>query len=422
MASAQAMTGRETWGSPGARALDSVVQETAEWCAAQYGTRVRALVLTGSVARGEATVITEGNRSRLLGDAEFLLVFHPGSPLPSTAEVQALQGRIQSALADRQIAAAVTLSASHPDYLAKLRPHIFAYELRTCGRVVFGDPGILGLIPSFPVSAIPLEDAWRLLSNRLVEQLELADELAAQNGAAQLDGHYRTVKLYLDMATSLLLFAGDYKPTYRERAERLSQLAAVEPPGAQWPFPLSEFSTKVATSTRLKLERSAADPTGAAGEPAATISWGEALSYARTLWRWELACLTRADPRLPDRELLRRWMRAQPLRQRLRGWLYVARRLGWRHSLRHWLRWAQHARYSSPRYCVYAAACELTFRLPSLARAAVPDPSTEPDWDEVRGWLPVTPAAPSLPRRAPWQGLAADIVWNYREFLVDTRS
>ncbi len=422
MASVQALSGRKAWESRGAGAVERVVQETTERCAVQYGTHVRALVLTGSVARGEATVIAQGDRSRLLGDAEFLLVFHPGAQLPSMAEVQALQRRIESALADRRIVAAVTLSASHPDYLAKLRPHIFAYELRSCARVLSGDPGILHLIPSFPASAIPLEDAWRLLSNRLVEQLELADELTAQSGAARLDGHYRTVKLYLDMATSLLLFARDYKPTYRERAERLSQLAASEQPGAQWPFPLSEFATKVATSTRLKLEGWATDSTGATAEAAATIIWGEALSYARTLWRWEVACLTGADPRLPDRELFRRWMRAQPLRQRLRGWLYVARRLGWRHSVRHCIRWARQARHSSPRYCVYAAACELAFRLPSLAPTAVRDPSTEPDWDEVRGWLPVSQVAPSVPRRAPWQGLAADIVWNYHEFLVDTRS
>lgn len=419
---AQPMTGPRTWEAPGAPALDLVVQETAERCAAQYGTRMRALVITGSAARGEATVIAEVDRSHLLGDAEFLLIFHPGSQLPSTAEVQALQGRIESALADRRIVAAVTLSASHPDYLAKLRPHIFAYELRTCGRVISGDPEILGLIPSFPASAIPLEDAWRLLSNRLVEQLELADELAAQSGAARFDGHYRTVKLYLDMATSLLLFACDYAPTYRERAERLSRLAEEEQPEAQWPFPLFEFAARVTTSTQLKLGRSAADRAEAAGEPAAAIIWDEALSYARALWRWELARLTGGDSRLPDQELLRRWMRAQPLRQRLRGWLYAARVIGWRDSLRHWTRWAQHARYSSPRYCVYAAACELAFRLPSLARPAVPDPWIEAEWDEVRGWLPVTQPAPSLHRRAPWQGLAADILWNYRKFLVDTRS
>ena len=62
----------------------AVSEKAAELCARDYGPSLRAVVLTGSLARDEATWVRDGAGRRLLGDAEFLLVFEQRVALPPT--------------------------------------------------------------------------------------------------------------------------------------------------------------------------------------------------------------------------------------------------------------------------------------------------------------------------------------------------
>lgn len=407
--------------SGSAQTAEVIRQETVRLCAERYRGRLRSVVLTGSLARDEATIIEEPGGRRLLGDAEFLLIFQEATELPAEHDIHELSHRIEeSLLAHSHLSAHITLSAGKARYLTTLHPHIFAFELRECGRVAWGDPLILSLIPSFHPSEIPLEDAWRLLSNRIVEQLDLVAEPAAGSLGESREARYRTLKLYLDMATSFLLFTGAYAPTYRQRAENLSQLARQDRSAERWPFALQDFAERVARSTRLKLGRGASTPSALIEDPDSTLlDWSEAVSYARRLWRWELARLARTDPTLDESALMGRWMQAQPLRERLWGWLYVARRTGWWRGWRLWPRWAKQGWRASPRYWIYSAASELVFRLPDVLRGTTG--RTPLPLEALEAALPVVGrAAAGTP--TPWRRLATDIMWNYRQFLVDTRS
>ena len=81
---------------------------------------------------------------------------------------------------------------------------------------------------------------------------------------------------------------------------------------------------------------------------------------------------------LPDRALLDALVAGRSAADRVRGWLHVVRRCGWHRSWRLWPRWVRLARRGSPRYLVYAAACQTLFsalRPPSLGTdTAVADP------------------------------------------------
>lgn len=133
---------------------------------------LRALVLTGSLAREEGTVTLDREHCRVQGDAEFLAVFADGARRPAASAMRATAAQIQAALRERRISCPITLSAVAEGYLRALRPAIFAYELRSCGRVVWGDPTVLRLIPELNARDVPMEDAWRLLCNRIIEQVE----------------------------------------------------------------------------------------------------------------------------------------------------------------------------------------------------------------------------------------------------------
>lgn len=398
-----------------------ICRETTECVAGAFADRLLALVLTGSLARDEATVISENGTTTMLGDAEFLLVFAEGAALPSPGFVEDLQRRIEGGLAQAGVSVSLELSPVPPDFLRKMAPHIFAYELRTCGQVVWGEPDILSLIPAFAAADIPLEDAFRLLCNRIIEVIDAAGEAdwRASNLSSAL--HYRTVKLYQDMATSYLLFAGCYEPAYRLRADRLARIAADRQPASDLPFQLADFSARVSACTRFKL---AGLPSGASSEtlcPASADFLSAAVADAHALWRWELARLIGVQGHRSDADLMIKWMRTLPFRARVRGWAHVLRKCGWHRSFRWWPRWLRLAMKSSPRYCVYAAASQLFFRVGGLSEALNAQEGLHGDLRSVRSWLPVERGASNHPSGA-WRQTMHDICWNYRTFLKDTRS
>ncbi len=388
-------------------AVSSVVVAT---CIRAFGERLRGIILTGSLARLEGTFVRDAAGWKALGDAEFFVVFEQRCALPGAAQTESVRQQAERTLVGEGVHCHIDLSPVHPGYLQRLQPHILAYELRECGQVVWGDAGLLSLIPQFPASALLREDAWRLLCNRMVEYLEVAADLLQPGRPLPAAVMYRTVKLYLDMATSLLVFAGEYEPTYGGRAARLRSLAAAPRPGMDLPFPLDAFAERVALCTAFKLREPGYREEDAAAFQAERF-WRDAIDYARRLWRWELCRLTGVEG-LSDRDLMREWMRRQPMHLRLRGWASILRRCGWAGSWRYWPRWIRLVALGTPRYCVYATAAELCF---GLREGQVGKPA---DWKELQSWLPLVDRDDMRPlgRRK----LCDEVATNYHRLLETT--
>lgn len=391
-----------------------VVRETVAVALEYFGLRLQAIILTGSAARGEATIVKVPGGWDFLGDCEFALMFKPGEKLARPYQVMQVQGEIARRLQRVGIACPLGLSPVHPRYLANLGPKIYSFELKQCGRVVWGDPGILALIPGCSARDIPREDAWRLVCNRMIEQLTAASEAPPRAPRLPSQFNYQTTKLALDLATSFLIFRGEYAPSYQERSARLLKLAEATPPMPTLPFALRPFADLVHRLTCWKI-------CPAREEPEIPASLGPTVwDYAGRLWNWELLQLI-DEPRGPSRSSpVHRWMQLQPLNQRLRGWASLARRCGFWEGFRHWPHWARLGRQASPRYWIYAAAGELFLQLPRLtedAERAVPNHSLE-TW---RDWLPLRPREESRPGIS-WRQLAREINWNYQQFLMGTIS
>src|SRR5882762_4987497 len=121
---------------------ETIGNQVARLCFQTHGESLRAVVLTGSLARDEATLVEEKKNWRLLGDAEFLVLFHTRAPLPREAAMGFLRQNIQTSISRLGITSEICVTAAYPKYLRSLRPSIFAYEFRNCGKVVWGDPEI----------------------------------------------------------------------------------------------------------------------------------------------------------------------------------------------------------------------------------------------------------------------------------------
>lgn len=395
-------------------AKQAICQEVVSRCTLTWGDRIRAVILTGSLARNEATFVRQGDRHKLFGDADCFIVFQRATALPPDREIVPLQREIEDSLAQEGLTARVGLSCISPRFLKALPPIISTYELRNCGEVLWGDNEALSLVPNFFTQNLSREDAWRMLCNRMIELLAFVEDFSASNAELTPELHYATVKLFLDMATSYLVFAGQYAPSFRERSQRLLLLA--DNPPADAPFPLKKFASRVAESTAWKISSEEEDC------DRRVELWHEAISYMRRLWRWEAVQLTGARGELTIGALCRLAAKQQNTGQRIRGWLSVARRRGMLKSWRHWPRWGRLGLSSTPRYLTYHAAAEVAFRLPCLVKHAGQPPRLDVDWRQIQSLLPERGPQRKSDNGIPWRELAGDVLWNYTEFLLSTRA
>ena len=377
-----------------------IIAEGSRLCAAAVGPKARAVVLTGSMSRGEATLKGDGASWRMLGDATFLVVFDG----PVRLGVTELEREIERSLLARGISCKIVLVTSTTAQLGTIKPHIYAYELRERGIVVWGDKETLRLMPGFTAAEIPKEDGWWFLCNRIIEQLESAAEADSFHDS-DTSVRYRIAKLYLAMAACYLLTIGQYAPSYRDRAARLQELAASDDPQPA-PIPLRRFSKFVSQCTDLKLQGELV------GAVADFPQWSDAVTDAEALWRWTLGRLLGLSPQLSRRELVAALAAQQSLFARAKGWVRAA--FVCPSALRRAGRWARLACSMSPRYLVYDAASDLFFSAPE------PGAITLSELAGIVAKLPLPPA--EADQQLSWRAVARLVAHNFHLLLESTRS
>lgn len=372
-------------------------------CREALGTTLRAVVLTGSLARNEGSYIHKDGQAVLLSDVEAIVVLHDDAPLPSREATTLLCNTAGQALAQRGVRVDVSLSLVHAAYLRQLPPHIYSYELRACGVVLFGEPAILEQIPSFAASELSAEDAWRILSNRLIEQMEVA---TAAQGSNNDTLQYRSIKLCLDLASSLLVLSGRFEAGYRSRLQRMEEFA-VTPSAKQLPISIEELLPLVRLCTAAKLQPEVVVDLGP--------NFAERVSgWAWQIWLWELRQMTGGNPHATAREMICAFGRKQGAARLLRGWLYAARRKGWMLSSRYWAKWlSQFVSGLTPRHAIYLAAYCL--HEAGIQRLGSNEART---LKSVRGFLPVDGGE----QVTTGADVVAQLVWNYKQFAMETRS
>jgi hypothetical protein len=379
------------------------------WCFQSLGPKLDAVILTGSMARNEATWRATQSHVEFLSDAEFILILKPHSELPSQETVTLICSAAEDELRNLGVLCKISVSAAHVAYLSKLGETIFGCELLECGEVLYGDAGILAFPRRRKTPRVSEEDGWRLLANRTVELLEIVPELSEGTAPLSDAAQYRLTKLYCDMATSLLVFKREFVTGYQARYEKLRHLRQ-HGSLADMPFDVDWFTEMVRRCTSYKITQawSGVSPFSSRDSVAQVIA------MLRALWAWELSQSNHAGSAAPI-AMLRLHMQQQAMKERLRGWGFAGRRRGALDTLRSAWRWQRLLRQGSPRYCVYAAALGFWERVRFEDSHIVVE-----DLDAVREWLPI--ANPAGGDRRDSLALAEAILWNYQEFLVETNA
>ena len=391
--------------------INTVVEQTEKHFPAARG-----LILTGSTARGESTAIVNSEGVSWLSDVELLVVVKDRSVirdvLPTLKQIRMLT---EDHLAQAGIIVSIELTPAPEDYFHRIRPHLFGYELLLHGKQLVGTEDYLALIPRFEPSEIPREDAWRLLSNRMVEWLDLL--VNKDTLSAQLE-FYTLTKQYLDLITSLSIFAGLYKASYKERAAQADQLK-------KW---LGQHLPSLPGSGLLEASAIAADFKANSdadefrwlrdGEKAdlrsrlklAGMEWlqdGLPLITA-TAWTWELAQISgrqipHADGALQALRGNQRW------KDWMLGWGRIVARPHLRTGTLFFQRMPFLAPQGTPRNLVYVCAEQL------LRTHGKRD-------QEVLSWVRNHLPAPRDDSRIDWDTLTIQCVSNWRMFVRMTQT
>lgn len=297
--------------------------------------KVKAIILTGSLSRGEGTILVRSDGSlRTFSDIELMVVLSCQDNFQKAKKTFHLLGeKVSSELTGKGLHCDIIYGAALSKHLRQSTPAMFTVELQKHGKVIWGDKHILSEMPTLQEADIPRIDAINLLFNRMMEQLIALDDLRYGDSERLENAIYYIAKVYLDIAGSLLTFQGKYEPTYLERARRFrkefNQIKQTWLGKKLKGFPQAlEFWTdfKLAPS----LDKLANDKEEVTASPSLLRGyglelWTELVNYVKAVWVWEsnqfLGTAWTEDPV----KLAREYFRKEGMKIEARGWLKFAK-------------------------------------------------------------------------------------------------
>ncbi len=177
--------------------------------------------------------------------------------------------------------------------LHQLPPTIRYFEMKRTASVLWGENS-LEFFPYLQPTEIPKPEALRIIMNRMMLLLMAfhpkfvkAPKTVTKDEDAVLK--YYIAKSYLTMAESLLLYAGEYQPSYIGRAERLNQIYKEKFPELHQEMP--ELASDILFFTEYKLNPRPSEIFG-------VTEWDKCRQRLGRLFRWCLQHFLQTE--IPD--------------------------------------------------------------------------------------------------------------------------
>ena len=318
---------------------------------------IAGVLLTGSLARGEATIVHHPRtKSRWLSDVECLVVVRAGV-VPKAEIWQALQQierETNSDLHNTERGIKVELRAILTEGLTRLRPAIFTRELCEHAKLLWGDPAVIPF-PRMPSGGeeVSRHDAFRLLNNRLIEQIAVRSEYSDHAGESTTVA-YSLAKFWIDLGTSLSVFLGCYLPGYRSRQKLIEDAVRAHP---------EILGAEMGGRLIVRFREAMAQKLGQTGFPSGDLAgeFSEAVEIARATWNWESGQLLGTSADAGDwRGIFARLRRLETAAQRMRDWVRLLRKPSGMHQLGGRAMFAA-ARVGSLATLIYGTGCVIDF-------------------------------------------------------------
>lgn len=185
----------------------------------EFPGRLDALVLVGSFGRGEGTMVVKGGEICPVHDYDIVAITKDELPHDKVSWLAA-------DLASKLGLPTLDLFAYRKSQLQAFGLSLFTVDMKSSGYVFHGDAGILDLIRPLDAAKLPIDEARRLLFHRLPSLLECVQEGDFHRDVDGDDAFriaYMSSKVILAAVEALLIEAGDYHPSYKEREARFSE-------------------------------------------------------------------------------------------------------------------------------------------------------------------------------------------------------
>jgi hypothetical protein len=284
------------------------------------------LILTGSVARGEGTVVADEELTfRWSSDLEFQLVLEGGRSA-RVNEVDAILAALERTINEEPLnhrrGVKCSFTSIQTGQIARLRPAIFSREMLEHGKLVWGEPDRIPV----PIwwhegpNEIPYRDAFRLLSNRIIQQVDARFQWRySGQGAAQAS--YTLAKFWIELATSLSVFIGCYRTSYRER-QRTVEHYLINNPGV-----LGDAGELLVDRLRQAMAVKAGCATP---DPCSESKFRDSARVAALIWTLEVRRILDPSHRFVDCSepgmIVAALKRVESYSQRVRDWVRLLRR------------------------------------------------------------------------------------------------
>lgn len=284
----------------------SCIRSCTEYIVDRIGERnVRAVILSGSFAINEGSVLFTESGPLFLSDIDLLVVLdsreaHARSYRDRSELGEACEALFPGAVFSGRFDVGIFLT----DELRRLPSRPGVFDLREYGVVLWGDGDVLSLMPEYRESRIGGQEALVLLENRMLSLLGGYPGTDAAVGAVAPSFLYGIARAYTDIATAALCLAGSYRAGYDARARLIDENADGEPIDHLVPRSLVPLITQW---TRFKLEPSVESRHGRNNRAAPDVLWEEAAGAVLDTWKRGVLYLMKSRKRaghLPRAETL----------------------------------------------------------------------------------------------------------------------
>lgn len=209
----------------------SFIRTCSEYLVEQIGERdVRAIILSGSFALNEGSVLFRESGPLFLSDIDLVVVLDSRRAHARTyARRHELGEACEALFPEATFSGHFGIGMFLPGEMRFLPPRPGVYDLKEHGVVLWGDGEVLSLIPAYRASQIGGIEALVLLENRMLALLGVYPGTGDAARDVSITFPYEIGRVYTDIATATLCVACTYRPSYDVRVRMMEEGADTGP-------------------------------------------------------------------------------------------------------------------------------------------------------------------------------------------------
>jgi len=234
------------------KTVDDIMTDTTAQLVSNF--HPRSIILAGSFARGEATILSQGGELRFLSDCEIVLVANKYiSSHQITKKLDSVTAQESTPKLVIRSSIALPIYSLIPLASILWKPTIWNYDLKYGSRTLYGE-NYIEKMPDFNPDRIPAWEGIRLIFNRMAEALmyfPMAEVLATPE--QEQETVFWVTKIILACQDALLITAGRYHFSNRMRNKLFAE--TFEQCFPELKDKLPQFTPLAAKATNYKLRQ-----------------------------------------------------------------------------------------------------------------------------------------------------------------------